>query len=62
MNKRKPQIAPRDEVHCINAHDRCYGGAGTPCPYCEPEWPPRDAKGRFARVRIEIDKETSGGI
>jgi hypothetical protein len=21
---------------CVNAHDRCYGGAGGPCPYCEP--------------------------
>jgi hypothetical protein len=20
---------------CINAHDRCYGGAGKPCDYCE---------------------------
>jgi len=20
---------------CVNAHDRCYGGAGGPCPYCE---------------------------
>jgi hypothetical protein len=25
-----------DEVRCVNAHDRCYGGAGGPCPYCEP--------------------------
>lgn len=20
---------------CVNAHDRCYGGAGGPCEYCE---------------------------
>lgn len=25
------------EVRCVNAHDRCYGGAGGPCPYCEPK-------------------------
>lgn len=24
-----------DDVKCVNAHDRCYGGAGGPCPYCE---------------------------
>lgn len=24
------------KVRCVNAHDRCYGGAGEPCPYCEP--------------------------
>jgi hypothetical protein len=23
------------EPVCVNAHDRCYGGAGGPCPYCE---------------------------
>ncbi|RUM98983.1 DUF551 domain-containing protein [Pseudaminobacter arsenicus] len=23
------------ELKCVNAHDRCYGGAGGPCPYCE---------------------------
>lgn len=23
------------EKKCVNAHDRCYGGAGAPCPYCE---------------------------
>ena len=23
------------EPRCVNAHDRCYGGAGGPCPYCE---------------------------
>jgi hypothetical protein len=22
-------------ARCVNAHDRCYGGAGGPCPYCE---------------------------
>lgn len=22
---------------CVNAHDRCFGGAGGPCPYCEPK-------------------------
>lgn len=26
---------PRPEPKCVNAHDRCYGGAGGPCPYCE---------------------------
>lgn len=25
----------RPEPRCVNAHDRCYGGAGGPCPYCE---------------------------
>lgn len=25
-----------DDPVCVNAHDRCYGGAGGPCPYCEP--------------------------
>jgi hypothetical protein len=24
-----------DDLVCVNAHDRCYGGAGGPCPYCE---------------------------
>lgn len=24
-----------DDVLCVNAHDRCYGGSGGPCPYCE---------------------------
>jgi hypothetical protein len=34
---------PRDRrgrfttLRCVNAHDRCYGGAGGPCPYCEPK-------------------------
>lgn len=23
------------EYVCVNAHDRCYGGAGGPCDYCE---------------------------
>lgn len=23
-------------LRCVNAHDRCYGGASEPCPYCEP--------------------------
>lgn len=23
------------KTRCVNAHDRCYGGAGGPCPYCE---------------------------
>ncbi|MFO0449487.1 MAG: hypothetical protein ACK52I_12650 [Pseudomonadota bacterium] len=23
------------ERKCVNAHDRCYGGAGGPCDYCE---------------------------
>jgi len=23
------------EPVCVNAHDRCYGGAGGPCPLCE---------------------------
>lgn len=22
-------------LKCVNAHDRCYGGAGGDCPYCE---------------------------
>lgn len=24
-------------LRCVNAHDRCYGGAGGPCPMCEPK-------------------------
>jgi hypothetical protein len=27
--------AKHAEPVCVNAHDRCYGGAGGPCPYCE---------------------------
>lgn len=27
--KRMPKV-------CVGAHDRCYGGAAGPCPYCEP--------------------------
>jgi hypothetical protein len=27
-------VVPVEPV-CVNAHDRCYGGAGGPCPYCE---------------------------
>jgi hypothetical protein len=23
-------------LKCTNTHDRCFGGAGGPCPYCEP--------------------------
>ena len=23
------------ELVCVGAHDRCFGGAGGPCPYCE---------------------------
>lgn len=22
-------------LHCVGAHDRCYGGTSAPCPYCE---------------------------
>ena len=31
---RRPKGAKR-ERRCVNAHDRCYGGAGSLCPYCE---------------------------
>jgi hypothetical protein len=38
----KPAMSPlpeavkkKREPKCVNAHDRCYGGAGGPCPYCE---------------------------
>jgi hypothetical protein len=34
---------------CVNAHERCYGGLGAPCPFCEPVWPPRTSDGRFIR-------------
>jgi hypothetical protein len=34
-------------TECVNAHDRCYGGAGAPFPYCEPVWPLRTEDGRF---------------
>ena len=27
-------VVPVEPI-CVNAHDRCYGGAGGPCPYCE---------------------------
>ena len=27
--------AGRTRRKCVNAHDRCYGGAGGPCDYCE---------------------------
>jgi len=27
-------VVPIEPV-CVNAHDRCYGGAGGPCPLCE---------------------------
>jgi len=27
-------VVPVEPV-CVNAHDRCYDGAGGPCPYCE---------------------------
>lgn len=35
------ELPPRDSkgrfstLRCVNAHDRCFGGAGGPCPYCE---------------------------
>jgi len=36
----------RLEVRCVNAHDRCDGGA---CEWCEYVWPLRwSASGRFA--------------
>ena len=35
-------------VECVNAHDRCYGGAGGPCPWCEPTFPLRSKDGKFA--------------
>lgn len=33
----EPEEPQDDEpqVRCVNAHDRCHGGAGGPCPYCE---------------------------
>jgi len=34
QQKRNPAKRKR-EPRCVNAHDRCYGGAGGPCPYCE---------------------------
>jgi len=29
-----PEVKQPEPV-CVNAHDRCYGGAGGPCPLCE---------------------------
>jgi len=42
MTVTKAELPPRDykgrfiRLVCVNAHDRCYGGAGGPCPWCEP--------------------------
>lgn len=40
-------------VRCVNAHDRCYGGASAPCPYCEPVEPFRREDGTFASMSGE---------
>ena len=32
---REALVVKQIDPVCINAHDRCYGGAGGPCPYCE---------------------------
>ena len=32
---RKKVRHKKGEPKCVNAHDRCYGGAGGPCDYCE---------------------------
>lgn len=29
---------------CVNAHDRCYGGAGGDCPYCETRVTPKEKR------------------
>jgi hypothetical protein len=33
--EKKDKKKVRRKPKCVNAHDRCYGGAGGPCPYCE---------------------------
>ena len=33
--KKKRRVAHPRKPKCVNAHDRCYGGAGGPCDYCE---------------------------
>jgi hypothetical protein len=38
-------------VKCVNAHDRCFNGAGAPCPLCEPKLPLRYEDGRYAPIR-----------
>ena len=38
-------------TRCVNAHDRCYGGAGGPCPCCEVVCF-RDQRGRFASATL----------
>jgi hypothetical protein len=49
----KPELITR----CVNAHDRCFGGAGAPCPYCEPVEPLRTADGRFFSFDADDDKD-----
>lgn len=39
-------------VKCVNSHDRCYGGDGKPCPYCEPIIPLRYVDGKFAPLSV----------
>jgi hypothetical protein len=34
-HKKKRRAAHPRKQKCVNAHDRCYGGAGGPCDYCE---------------------------
>lgn len=43
-------------MKCVNAHERCHGGAGGPCPYCEPITPLRTVDGRFAKARDATEK------
>jgi hypothetical protein len=34
-NRRKSAARRVGFFKCTNTHDRCYGGAGGPCDYCE---------------------------
>lgn len=53
------------EPRCVNAHDRCYGGAGGPCPYCErPLVAPQQDGGEARSASYTYDKDGAvvGGI
>jgi DNA polymerase bacteriophage-type len=58
---RKPCAASRV---CVNAHDRCDGGASAPCPYCEPKetgilWhdDPEKLERLYAYCRNDVEAE-----
>ena len=61
---RKPRVGSRV---CVNAHDRCDGGASAPCPYCEPKetgihWHDDDPEKlerlyTYCRNDVEVERE-----